>query len=296
MVEESNRGKFAGRDEPAVLAPSAAPAICVLDVRRAGGRAVITGASSGIGRVYAEKLADLGWDLTVVSRDTVRLEALKQSLMGGHGVDVEVITADLSKMADITRVAGQIASDASIDLLINNAGVAKVASVATTEPAELEAMILLNSVAPVLLTRAMLPGMMERERGAIINVSSAGAFVCVPDSATYCASKAMLSSFTEAVAGELAGTNVQVQALCPGMTLTELHERGGFDVSWVSSWMTAEQVVDCSFAGLRMGEVVCVPGLQDPGLVTQMRGAGAAVVGQTIESVVAARYREPVGA
>lgn len=292
MTEEMGKGKFAGRDEPAMLAPQQAPILCVLDHPREGQRAVVTGASSGIGRVYAEKLAALGWSLTVVARDTARLEALRDRLQADHSTEVTVRTADLSDLAQLRQVATALGSDDSIDLLVNNAGVAKVASVSNTDPPELEAMIQLNAVAPVLLARAVLPGMMSRKRGAVINVSSAGAFVCVPESATYCASKAMVSSFTEALAGETVGTNVQIQALCPGMTLTEMHVRGGFDVSWVSSWMTPEQVVECSLAALRMGEVVCVPGLQDPELITQMRAAGAAVVGQTIESVVAERYHQ----
>jgi short-subunit dehydrogenase len=133
--------------------------------------------------------------------------------------------------------------------------------------------------------------MLARDRGAIINVSSAGAFVTPPFSAVYCGSKAVINSFTEALSMELQGTNIQLQALCPGMTDTEMHIRAGFDTRWVASWMTVDQVVDASLAALRMGELVCVPGLRDASLVQEMRRNGAAIVEQTIDSVVADRYQ-----
>jgi short-subunit dehydrogenase len=142
-----------------------------------------------------------------------------------------------------------------------------------------------------MLTRAALPGMVARGRGAIINVASAGAFVAAPTSGAYCGSKALINSLTEGLSAELTGTGVQVQALCPGMTMTELHIRGDFDVSWVESWMTPEEVVDASFAALRLGEVLCVPGLQDAELTARMRAVGNSIVGQTIESKVAPRYK-----
>jgi short-subunit dehydrogenase len=293
MSEKLGDGKFAGRDAPAMIGEAVPPSACVLDDRRPGARALVTGASSGIGRCFAEKLAAQGWNLTVVARDTARLESLKHQLEVAHGVNVRVLTADLTDRAQSRNVEAELASDGSLDLVINNAGVSYVGNLAESDADQMESMLEINSSAVMRLTRAALPPMLARGRGAIINVSSAGAFVCPPTSAVYCASKAFVNSFTEALSGELEGSGVQVQALCPGMTLTELHERGNFDVSWVASWMTPEQVVDASLAGLRLGEVVCVPGLQDPGLVLQMRAAGAGIVEQTINSIVADRYLAP---
>jgi hypothetical protein len=290
-MAELGSGRFAGREEVPVVGEASPPALCVLDDRRPGQRALVTGASSGIGRSFAEHLAAAGWNLTLVARDLARLDALRDRLTAAHGVDIRVLRADLAAAAGIEQVAAEIEADDSLDLVINNAGVAMVSPLVDSDPAALVAMMQLHGTAVVLLTRAALVGMTARRRGAVINVSSAGAFVSAPVSATYCASKTFVNSFTEAVHGEMAGSNVQVQALCPGMTMTEMHVRGGFDVSWVPSWMSADDVVECSLAGLRMGEVTCVPGLRDPGIVGEMRAAGARVVEQTIESVVADRYR-----
>lgn len=290
MSEQLGSGKFAGKDELPV-ATVVRLGTCVLDDRRPGRRALVTGASSGIGKAYTEKLAVEGWDVTVAARDTARLAALKSALEAAHGVNIKILTADLAKREDQIRLAAEIAGEDSLLLLINNAGVSMVGNLVTLDEQKLYEMLMVNSVAPTMLARAALPGMIERGRGAIINVASAGAFVAAPTSGAYCGSKALINSLTEGLSGELDGTGVQVQALCPGMTMTEMHIRGDFDVSWVPSWMTAEQVVEASFEGLRLGEVVCVPGLQDAALTAEMRAVGNSIVGQTIQSVVAPRYK-----
>jgi short-subunit dehydrogenase len=296
MPESLGKGQFAGYDEVPVAPDNITPTLCVLDDRREGQRAAVTGASSGIGKGYAETLAAMGWNLTLIARDVARLEELRDRLSGQHGVDVRVLPADLSRPDEVHRIGREFAADAGLDLVINNAGITLVKPFVAADPGQLDALLQLNSVAPLVLTRYALPPMLERGRGAIINVSSAGAFVSPPNSAAYCASKVIINSFTDALAQELIGTPVQVQALCPGMTDTELHIRADFDVSWVSSWMSVQQVVDASFAGLRMGEVVCVPGLRDAALISRMRAAGASVVEQTVRSVVADRYLAPATA
>ncbi len=156
-----------------------------------------------------------------------------------------------------------MAGDKRLELLVNNAGFGTTGPFATLDPDREEAEIRLNVIALVRLTRAALPGMIARGRGAIINVSSLAAFVPGPYDAAYGATKAFVNSFTEALHEEIRDTGVRVQALCPGFTHTEFQQRAGIDVSrlpaWV--WMTPEAVVDASLSALQRGQVVCVPGL-----------------------------------
>jgi hypothetical protein len=225
-------------------------------------RALVTGASSGIGAAFAERLAQAHSDLVLVARSGERLAALAERLQAAHGVRATVLAADLSQAADRDAVAAQIAADPEIDLLVNNAGFGTIGRFAAL-PVERELdEIAVNLVTVVRLTRAALPGMLARGHGGIINVSSMSAFQPGPYNATYAATKAYLNSFTLALSAELRGTGVRVQALCPGFTRTEFQAREGLDASRVPSfaWMSAEQVVDASLAALRRGRVVCVPG------------------------------------
>jgi hypothetical protein len=226
-------------------------------------RALVTGASSGIGLAFAEVLARDGHDLVVVARSAPRLEALAHRLHAAHHVTVEVVKADLTKAAALGNVEAMIAADRHLDLLVNNAGFGTIGRFVALDPDREEEEIRLNVVALVRLTRAALPGMVSRRRGAVINVSSLAAFTPGPVNATYSATKAFVNSFTEALHEELRGTGVRVQALCPGFTRTEFQERAGIDKSRIPSfaWMSAEAVVEASLAGLRRGQVVCIPGL-----------------------------------
>jgi len=233
--------------------------------KRAAGtrrRALVTGASSGIGRAFAQRLAGDGHDLIIVARDRQRLDVLAGELRDAHSVQVEVLPADLTEAAEL-RVVERVVADADLDLLVNNAGFGTVGRFAELDADREESEIHLNIVALARLTRAALPGMLQRRGGGIINVSSLAAFQPAPYNATYGATKAYVNSFTEALAEEVRGTGVRVQALCPGFTRTEFQERAGVDVSRVPSfaWMTPEDVVAASLAGLERGEVVCVAGL-----------------------------------
>jgi len=225
-------------------------------------RALITGASVGIGAAFAERLARDGHDLVIVARDRERLEARAQHLRNEAGVQVEVLPADLTEPAEL-HVVEDVVADAQLDLLVNNAGCGTIGKFAELDADREEAEIRLNVVALVRLTRAALSGMLQRGSGAIINVSSMAALQPVPYNATYGATKAYVNSFTEALHEELRGTGVRVQALCPGFTRTEFQERAGVDVSRVPemAWMSADAVVEASLAGLRRGDLVCVPGL-----------------------------------
>jgi short-subunit dehydrogenase len=236
--------------------------------------ALVTGASAGLGRAFARQLASGGYDLIVVARDSVRLEQLADELTLQHGVHVEVLAADLSRDDGMRRVADRIAQEPRLELLVNNAGFATKGRLVTRPVAEQATMLELHIMAPMLHTRAALPGMIERGRGAIINMSSVASFTFSAGNANYAASKAYLRVFTEALSLELAGTGVKVQALCPGWTHTEFHDRAGIDKSTTPSWLwlDAERVVADSLAQLATGgPVVCVPGKRFKLIVLLMR-------------------------
>jgi short-subunit dehydrogenase len=237
----------------------------------AAGTALVTGASAGIGREFCRQLGARGYDLVVVARDAARLEALADELRSTHGVAVHVLPADLTRDAEVDRVASHAAADARLAMLVNNAGFGTVGDLATAPPEQQEAMLRLHVLAPMRLTRAGLPGMLARGRGAVINVSSIAGFIYSPGNVNYCASKAYLTTFTEGLALELAGSGVAAQALCPGFTHTEFHQRMGPDARRRPRhlWMTAGAVVRASLAQLdRDGPAVCVPGLRNKLLVT----------------------------
>jgi uncharacterized protein len=230
----------------------------------AAGTALVTGASAGIGREFCRQLAARGYDLIVVARDAARLQALARELGSMHGVGIEVLPADLTRDADVDRVAQRAEAHPALAMLINNAGFGTVGSLATGALEPQTDMLRLHVLTPMRLTRAVLPGMLGRRGGAIVNVSSVAGFIYSPGNVNYCASKAYLTTFTEGLALELAGTAVKAQALCPGFTHTEFHQRMGPDARARPRfmWLSAEDVVRASLRQLdRRGPVVCVPGM-----------------------------------
>lgn len=226
-------------------------------------RAVVTGASAGIGLAFAERLARDDYDLVLVARGRERLDAVAKRLRESRGVEVEVLAANLAHSDELRAVEERVASDATLDLLVNNAGFGTVGPFAELDADREEEEIRLNVIALVRLTRAALPGMISRSHGEIVNVSSLAAFQPDAFNATYGATKAYVNSFTEAVHEELRETGVRVQVLCPGFTRTEFQQRAGIDVSQVPefAWMTPEAVVEASLDGLKRGQLVCIPGL-----------------------------------
>ena len=226
-------------------------------------RALVTGASSGIGETFARRLAKRGDDLVLVARREDRLQALADEL-GASGTDVEVLPADLTTDDGLAAVEHRLSSStAPVDLLVNNAGFGTSGPFAEMAlERELE-MIELNVVALVRLTRAAVDAMAERGAGAIVNVSSLASFQALPRTAIYAATKAFVTSFTEALADEARGSGVRLQALCPGMTRTEFHAVGSWDVDWLPgiAWQSSEAVVDASLAALGSGRVVVIPGV-----------------------------------
>ena len=225
-------------------------------------RALVTGASSGIGEAFARRLAGRGTALVLVARREDRLEALAKEL----DVATEVLVADLADPDDLRRVEDRLAAPTDpVDLLVNNAGFGTTGPFATLPVDREEEEIRVNVLAVVRLSRAALPGMVERGSGAIVNVSSLAAFQPDPGNATYGASKAFVLNFSEALAEELRTTGVRVQALCPGYTRTEFQTTAEYETSRIPKvvWQRPEQVVDASLAALDRGRPLCVPGVHN---------------------------------
>jgi len=257
-------------------------------------RALVTGASSGIGAAFAERLAREGYDLILVARRRDRLERLAERLQSLYGRTSDVLVADLAQSGDLRAVEERAAHDPTLELLVNNAGFITFNPVAQHDVDLLETMITVHVTALVRLTCAALPGMIARGHGAIINVASAAAFFTVPDTfATYAATKAFVTTFTRGVHEEVRACGVRVQALCPGYTRSELFESAGAsDGMPPDATMPAEALVGASLAGLQRGEVVCVPSLDDLALLTKLTEIQDAIVARTMSSgMPAERYR-----
>jgi len=256
-------------------------------------RALVTGASAGIGTAFAERLARDGYDLVLVARRRERLDELAKRLRESHGVDVEVLTANLTDAGDLLTVERRVQTTPSLDLLVNNAGFGTAGPFKDSDADLEEQQILLNDVALVRLTRAALPQMVERGRGHIINVSSMAGFVPTPFNATYAATKAFVNSFSEALAEELRGTGVKVQALCPGFTRTEFQDVANVDSSAIPdlAWMEPEPVVEAALKGLQSSDVVCVPGLANRAASLVVRSLPRALVTRVMSATMGDRIR-----
>ncbi len=237
--------------------------------------AVITGASAGIGREFARQLARRGFDLLLVARDAERLSALGAELRAEHGVAADAWPADLSRDDGMRPLAEFLAQNERVTLLVNNAGFGTKGKLATRPVAEQATMLELHVMAPMLLTRAVLPRMIARRDGRIITVASVASFTASPGNVNYCATKAYNRVFTEGLALELSGTGVRVQVLCPGFTHTEFHDRMQVDKSkgipgW--AWLEADRVVRESLdAAFGNGPVVVIPGKRYRAVVFALR-------------------------
>jgi short-subunit dehydrogenase len=225
--------------------------------------ALITGASSGIGAIAADRLAKRGHDLILVSRNRERLEALAKRLRGETGRSIEVITADLNDRADLARVEEALRKDASITALINNAGVGAPARLLDSNVDRLEGMIGLNVTALVRLTYAALPGFLKRGGGAIINIASVVGIVPELLNGVYGGTKAFVIAFSRSLHKEFAGRNIRVQVVLPGATATDFWDIAGTPLQQVppEMVMNADEMVDAALAGFDQGEFVTIPAL-----------------------------------
>ena len=261
--------------------------------------ALVTGASSGIGEAFAERLARDGHDVIVTARRADRLEALAGRLHAEQGVRVEAVPADLGKPQDLKMLEER---SADVDLLVNNAGFGGYKPFLELDPDVGEALINVHIMATVRLSHAALPGMVRRGAGAIVNVASMLAFSGsiatgpLPKRATYAAAKSFVVTFTQLLAGELEGTGVRAMVCCPGVVATEFHTVQGMDFSHMPR-MSSEDIVTAAMAGLEAGEVVCLPTVEDVSLFEDVSAAQRALFERPREAgadptKIASRYRE----
>ncbi len=224
--------------------------------------ALVTGATAGIGAAFARRLAQEGHDLVIVARDAARLDRNAAQLRTQHGVQVDVIPADLATDDGQESVAVRLQDpNRPVDVLVNNAGLSLNTPFLRSSVERETEMLNLNVHAVMRLTLAALPGMVERRHGAIVNVSSVAGFGAAMPGSTYPATKAWVTNFSESVALSVATFGVRVMALCPGYVRTEFHQRAGINMSKTPNWMwlDADELVQDGLRDLRRGKVVSVP-------------------------------------
>jgi short-subunit dehydrogenase len=256
------------------------------------GTALVTGASSGIGAIYAERLARRGYNLILVARNRDRLEGLANRLTNETGRCIEIVTADLGSKADLARVEAVLRTDASITMLVNNAGVGATAPLLDSDIAKMDELIALNVGALTRLTYAAAPGFVARGGGTIVNIASVVAIAPELLNGVYGASKAFVLALSQSLHHELADKGVRVQAVLPGATATEFWDIAGLPVSnlpaeWV---MSAQDMVDAALAGLDQGELVTIPALPDQAEWDAFETARRAMSGRLSNATPASRY------
>ncbi|SPC23863.1 SDR family NAD(P)-dependent oxidoreductase [Cupriavidus taiwanensis] len=256
------------------------------------GAAVITGASSGIGAIYADRLARRGHDLILVARNRSRLVELARRISDDTGRSVEIVTADLGQAADVRRIEALLRGDASITALVNNAGIGAAAPLLVSDVDKMQAMIELNVTALTRLTYAVAPAFVTRGQGTIINIASIVAVAPELLNGVYGGSKAFVLAFTQSLQHELAGKGVRVQAVLPGATRTEFWDTAGHSVDNLPQdiVMSGDDLVDAALAGLDQGEVITVPSLPDDADWKAFEAARAALGANLSRNQPAARY------
>jgi len=256
------------------------------------GTALITGASSGIGAIYADRLARRGYALVLVARDGARLDALAAHLKAETGRSIDVIAADLGDAPQRTAVEQRLRDDASLTLLVNNAGVGTPAKLLEANVDRMADMIELNVTALTRLTYAAVPGFVARGGGAVINISSIVSIAPELLNGVYGGSKAYVTAFSQSLHHELAAQGLRVQAVLPGATATEFWARGGLAVEHLpKEWvMSAEALVDAALVGFDRGELITVPSLHDEAPLLAYEAARQAMSGLLSSNTPAPRY------
>jgi len=255
--------------------------------------ALVTGASSGIGAVYADRLAARGYDLILVARRADRLATLCAQLSKAHGIKAEPIVADLTKAEDLTRIETILSTNEDVHVLVNNAGVARLAPAAQTSANDALAQIALNITALTRLTQAAVPAFVARNQGLIINIASALAVHSLPISAIYSGTKAFVLQYSRGLQQELAETGVKVQLVLPASTATELWDLSGVPLAALNknTLMTTENMVDAALAGLDQGETITWPSVADTSLWEKYEAARSELFAGTQAGTPAPRYK-----
>lgn len=221
--------------------------------------ALITGASSGIGAVYARRLAARGHNLVLVARATDRLNTLAAELRKAHGVAIEVMTADLTDERQLESILQRLHSEPPVDILVNNAGAGLLGDFATADPAELNKLLLLNVTAPTLLASAVIGGMVKRGSGSIINIASVLALLPEYSHGIYAATKSYVLTLSQSLAAEVTSKGLYIQAVLPAATRTEIYDRAGGDINKVPDVMEVDDLVDAALVGFDRKELVTIP-------------------------------------
>ncbi|KQO56563.1 MULTISPECIES: SDR family oxidoreductase [unclassified Methylobacterium] len=257
------------------------------------GTVLITGASSGIGAVYADRFAARGHNLILVARNRARLDAVAETLSGRHGITVRVVAADLAGAEGLREVEAILKTEASITHLVNNAGFGSAAPLASASVDDMEQMIAINVTAPTRLTYAAVPRFTARGNGTIINIASIVAIGPEALNGVYGGTKSFVLAFSQSLRKELAGTGVAVQVVLPGATGTEFWDIAGLPSSnlpegWV---MSAADLVDAALVGLDRGEFATIPSLMEGAEWEAWEAARQAMLPHLSSAVAADRYR-----
>jgi short-subunit dehydrogenase len=256
------------------------------------GTALITGASTGIGAVYADRLAKRGYDLILVARDIVKLEKVANEIQTSHHVKVEIISADLTVRTDLARIEARLRSDNNITLLLNNAGLGAVTKLADSSLDDLETMINLNVMALTRLSGAVVPSFINRGKGVVINISSIVALAPELLNGAYSGTKAYVLNFTQSMHHELADKGIKVQAVLPGAIDTPFWDKSGLPVHNLPTKivMTPESLVDAALAGFDKGELITIPSLPDIKQWEALDAARKVLAPNLSHNVPASRY------
>jgi short-subunit dehydrogenase len=256
------------------------------------GTALVTGASSGIGAVYADRLAKRGYDLILVARNKSRLATLAHRIAGDTGRSVETIAADLKDKGGLVQMETLLRTDPRITLLVNNAGIGATAPLLQADVEKMDAMIRLNVGALMRLTYAAVPGFVARGGGTLINIASIVAISPEALNGVYGGTKAFVLALSQSLQHELAAKGVRIQVVLPGATATEFWDIAGRPVHQLPSAivMSAEDMVDAALAGLDQGETVTIPALPDKAEWDRFEAARRAMSGRLSSAIPAPRY------
>lgn len=259
--------------------------------QKAQASALVTGASTGIGAVYADRLARRGHDLVLVARDQARMETLAARLRAETGVGIDIIAADLTSATDLAKVEARLRDDANIGLLVNNAGAAAPGGFESSEVDAQERLIRLNITALTRLSAAVIPRFLARGEGSIVNIASVVGLAPEFPLGMYGATKAYVIAYSQALHAELGARGLYVQAVLPAATRTEIWERSGRDVDTMQGVMEVGELVDAALVGFDRRELVTIPPLPDAAQWEAFDTARLAMLPNFAQTHAAARYQ-----